>query len=56
MPTDLVMVIARKAGAKHNSEGDLMIASVWLVLYLFMLVGMLTEPLLARAVEVAALH
>ena len=54
MTTDFTM--AFKAEAKGNSEGNLVIASVWLVLYLVMLVGTLTEPVLARAVEFAALY
>ena len=49
MTTDFTM--AFNAEAKRNSEGNLVIASVWLVLYLVMLVGTLTEPVLARAVE-----
>jgi hypothetical protein len=54
MTTDFTMAL--KAEAKHDSADDLVIASVWLVLYLVMLVGTLSEPALARAVESAALY
>ena len=56
MPTDLTVVMARKAKAKRDSEADVAVASVWLVLYLVMLVGTLTDSVLARAVEFAALY
>lgn len=54
MATTLVM--ARKVDAKDDSKGDVAVASVWLVLYLLILVGTLTEPFLAQAVEFAALY
>jgi hypothetical protein len=56
MPTDPTGLAASKAEAKRNNDGDLVIASVWLVLYLGMLVGTLTEPFLARAMEFTALY
>ena len=55
MSTDPTGLAASKAEAKRNSDGDLVIASVWLVLYLGMLVGTL-EPFFARAMEFAALY
>ena len=57
MPTDLTMVMARKNEANRDNERDVVVvASVWLVLYLLMLVGTLTEPVFARAIELAALY
>ena len=57
MPTDLTMVMARKNEANRDNERDVVVvASVWLVLYLLMLVGTLTEPFFARAIELAALY
>jgi hypothetical protein len=56
MSTDLTVVFERKSKAKRDSKADLAIASVWLALYLLMLVGVLTTPFLARAVEFAGLY
>jgi hypothetical protein len=56
MSTDLTVAFERKSKAKRDSKADFAIASVWLALYLLMLVGVLTTPFLARAVEFAGLY
>ena len=58
MPTDLREVLAHNAQAQAQNEGDVLVASVWLVLYLVFLavalVDQTADQTIARAVEFAA--
>jgi hypothetical protein len=56
MPTDLSVVMARKAKAKRDQERGIALTSLWLILYGLVLAGSLTEPVFARVAEYAALY
>lgn len=56
MSTDVAVVIIRETKAKHDSEVDTTVASVWLVFYLIMIVGTLAGPGFARAINFATLY
>jgi len=56
MSTDFSVVFERKARATFDSEADVAVASIWLAIYLLMLLGNLSAPLLAQSAQLATLY
>jgi len=56
MPGKLAERMVRAAETKPDHKGDVAIASVWLVLYVLMLVATITAPFVQRALEFAGLY
>jgi hypothetical protein len=51
---DFAVASERKAETTRDGDGDVAVASVWLALYLLMLVGTVVAPVVGRAVDFAA--
>ncbi len=56
MPTNIAVIMIRKARAKRDSEATPMLALVALALCMLTLIACVREPLLEQAIELSGLH